>query len=104
MLEPSTWRGIISLLTVFGVRVAPDQADAILTAGVSVYSAINIFRKEKPEMDKMVDAIISQGPLAAAMGIAIWWLASKIKDCEIDRSKLWEKVSELAERVGGERH
>lgn len=48
LMEPSTWRGIISLLTVFGVRIAPDQADAIFTAGVSVYSAINIFRKEKP--------------------------------------------------------
>jgi len=48
LLEPSTWRGIIALLTVFGVRIAPDQADAILAAGASVYSAINIFRKENP--------------------------------------------------------
>ena len=48
LMEPSTWRGIISLLTVFGVKIAPDQAEAILTAGVSIYSAINIFRKEKP--------------------------------------------------------
>jgi len=48
LLGPSTWRGIISLLTVFGVKIAPAQADAILTAGVSVYSAINIFRTEQP--------------------------------------------------------
>lgn len=54
-------------------------------------------------IEKLAEALVQQGPLAAAMGIAIWWLASKIKDCEIDRSKLWEKVSELAERVG-DRH
>ncbi len=54
-------------------------------------------------IEKLAEGLVQQGPLAAAMGIAIWWLASKIKDCEIDRSKLWEKVSELAERVG-DRH
>jgi hypothetical protein len=48
LFEPSTWRGLVSLATIFGVKIAPDQADAILTAGVSIYSAINIFRKEKP--------------------------------------------------------
>jgi hypothetical protein len=48
LFEPSTWRGLVSLATLFGLKLAPDQSDAILTAGVSVYSAINIFRKEKP--------------------------------------------------------
>jgi len=47
LLEPSTWRGFISLLTIFGVKLAPDQSEAILTAGVSLYSAVNILRKEK---------------------------------------------------------
>lgn len=47
LFEPSTWRGLVALLTVFGVRLAPDQAEAILTAGVSIYAAINVFRKEK---------------------------------------------------------
>ncbi len=46
LLEPSTWRGIISLLTLAGLKIAPEQADAVLTAGVSVYSAVNIFRRE----------------------------------------------------------
>jgi hypothetical protein len=47
LLEPSTWRGLISLATLFGLKLAPEQSDAVLTAGVSLYSAINIFRKEK---------------------------------------------------------
>ncbi len=49
-------------------------------------------------MDKAMEQLVAQGPLAAAMAVAIWWLASKIKDCEIDRQKLWDKVSELASR------
>lgn len=44
--EPSTWRGIISLLTLAGIKFAPEQAESVVTAGISVYSAINIFRKE----------------------------------------------------------
>jgi hypothetical protein len=47
LFEPSTWRGLISLATLLGLKIAPDQAEAILTAGVSVYSAINILRKER---------------------------------------------------------
>lgn len=47
LFEPSTWRGLVSLATLFGLKIAPDQADAVLTAGVSLYSAINIFRREK---------------------------------------------------------
>jgi hypothetical protein len=47
LFEPSTWRGLVSLATLFGLKITPDQADAVLTAGVSIYSAINIFRREK---------------------------------------------------------
>jgi hypothetical protein len=47
LFEPSTWRGLVSLATLLGLKIAPDQAEAVLTAGVSVYSAINILRKER---------------------------------------------------------
>ena len=52
----------------------------------------------KQLMDKALEQIVAQGPLAAAMAVAIWWLASKIKDCEIDRQRLWDKISEIAQR------
>ena len=54
--------------------------------------------QRKTMMEKAAEQLVAQGPLAAAMAIAIWWLASKIKDCEIDRQKLWDKISELARR------
>lgn len=45
--EPSTWRGIISLLTGLGVKLRPDMAEAIISAGLALMGVINIGRKEK---------------------------------------------------------
>jgi len=40
---PSTWKGIITALTLVGVNVAPAQAEAIVTAGVGLVAAIATF-------------------------------------------------------------
>ena len=45
--QPSTWRGIISLITVFGVVLSPEQTTAIITAGVALIGVIEVFRNEK---------------------------------------------------------
>lgn len=45
--EPSTWRGILSLLTALGVKLRPDLAEAIISGGLSAMGLINILRKEK---------------------------------------------------------
>ena len=45
--EPSTWRGIISMLTALGVKLRPDLAEAIISGGLSARGMINIIRKEK---------------------------------------------------------
>ena len=41
--EASTWRGIALLLTAFGVQIAPDVQDAVISAGVAVAGAIGVF-------------------------------------------------------------
>ena len=41
--EASTWRGIALLLTAFGVQVAPDVQEAVISAGVAVAGAIGVF-------------------------------------------------------------
>ena len=41
--EASTWRGIALLLTAFGVQIAPDVQEAIISAGVAVAGAIGVF-------------------------------------------------------------
>lgn len=45
--EPSTWRGIISLITAAGVAISPDLAAAIIAVGLAGMGLINVIRKEK---------------------------------------------------------
>ena len=44
--QESTWRGIITIATLLGWRLAPDQAEAIITAGASLVGTINILKKD----------------------------------------------------------
>ena len=46
LTENSTWRGIILLATAIGLKLDPDQQAAILTAGLALVGAINVFRKQ----------------------------------------------------------
>lgn len=50
--EPSTWRGIIGLLSALGVVLSPEQADKIIAAGIALMGLVNVFRKEKKEEPK----------------------------------------------------
>lgn len=40
--EPSTWRGAILFLTAIGVPVAPQLAEAIVTAGLGIAGLVGI--------------------------------------------------------------
>ncbi len=41
--EPSTWRGLVWLLTAAGLAVSPDQQAAIAAAGMAIAGAIGAF-------------------------------------------------------------
>ena len=43
--ENSTWRGLILLVTAVGVKLDPDQAEAIIAGGLALVGIINVFRK-----------------------------------------------------------
>ena len=45
--EPSTWRGIILMLTAIGVPIAPAMADAIVSVGLAVAGLIGIATPDK---------------------------------------------------------
>ena len=47
MKEPSTWRGIVLLLTAIGVPVAPALADAIVSVGLAVAGLIGVATPDK---------------------------------------------------------
>jgi hypothetical protein len=44
--QPSTWKGIIGIITGFGVALTPDQVAAIVAAGVAVIGLIDVFMDE----------------------------------------------------------
>ena len=47
--ENSTWRGIIWLLTVAGLSLRPDQAEAIITVGMAVAGLLGVFLADEPK-------------------------------------------------------
>lgn len=40
--EPSTWRGLVLLLTAAGVPLAPAMAEAIISAGLALAGLIGV--------------------------------------------------------------
>ena len=43
--EASTWQGVVLLIGVAGVKISPEQSDAIVQAAVAIVAAISIFTK-----------------------------------------------------------
>lgn len=41
--EPSTWRGILALLTAAGVALSPEQAEAVITVGLALIGVAGAF-------------------------------------------------------------
>lgn len=49
LCEPSTWRGIVWLLTVAGLSLRPDQAEAIVAAGMALAGLLGVFLSDEPK-------------------------------------------------------
>ena len=45
--EPSTWRGIILLLTAVGIPIAPGLSDMIISAGLAIAGLIGAIAPDK---------------------------------------------------------
>jgi hypothetical protein len=45
--EPSTWRGAILFLTAIGVPIAPQLAEAIVTAGLGLAGLVGILTPDR---------------------------------------------------------
>lgn len=53
--EPSTWRGLIWLITAFGFALDPDQREAIVTTGMSLVGLIGVFTSEHKKETPVVE-------------------------------------------------
>jgi len=47
--EPSTMRGVVWLLTVFGLSLRPDQAEAVVMAGMALAGLLGVFLSDEPK-------------------------------------------------------
>lgn len=45
--EPSTWRGLVAILTAAGVTLNPDQIAAIVALGLSIAGGLGAFLPDK---------------------------------------------------------
>ena len=43
--ENSTWRGLVLIATAVGLKLDPEQANAIIAAGLAVVGLVNVLRK-----------------------------------------------------------
>jgi len=46
--EPSTWRGLVWLLTAAGMTLSPDQQAAMAAAGMALAGAMGAFFPDNP--------------------------------------------------------
>lgn len=45
--EPSTWRGLVLLLTALGVPIAPDLVEPIVSVGLATTGLIGVITADK---------------------------------------------------------
>ena len=45
--EPSTWRGILAVLTACGIAISPDQAEKIVAGGLALIGLVGAFSPDK---------------------------------------------------------
>jgi hypothetical protein len=45
--EPSTWRGIVLLLTALGVPIAPAMADTVVSIGLAIAGFVGVATPDK---------------------------------------------------------
>lgn len=47
--EPSTWRGLVFVLTAIGVKIDPSLGEAIITTGIAVAGLIGVVAPDNKE-------------------------------------------------------
>ena len=44
--QESTWRGIVTVVSAFGIAISPELAEHIIAAALGIVGAINILKKD----------------------------------------------------------
>ena len=57
--EPSTWRGLVGMLTAAGVAISPHNAQIIVAAGLGIAGFIGVVTKDPGNVKKDISAAVS---------------------------------------------
>lgn len=49
--EPSTWQGIIAIITGFGVALSPELSAAIISTAAAIFGVVSVILKERGAED-----------------------------------------------------
>ena len=49
--EASTWQGIVTIITSFGVAISPNLSEAIIASGVALFGIVSVVLKERGSED-----------------------------------------------------
>jgi hypothetical protein len=106
--EPSTWRGLVWLATVAGLSLRPEQAEAIVAAGMALAGLLGVFlpdesknvRIELPPIDLVAGkdrAVYRDGAVDEPGGVAADQLRQPVpsnRDPDADsQQNRWESSS-----------
>lgn len=50
--EATTWKSLLGLLTLVGIHLRPEHAEAIAQAGAALYMLVGMFTKRNPDSIK----------------------------------------------------
>lgn len=69
MAEPTTWRGIIGIISACGATISPEHAAAILAGGMGLAGFINVVMKDPKNIAEDVKSAINNViiPVAEAL-------------------------------------
>lgn len=59
--EPSTWRGVVSVLTACGIALNPQQIEAIITVGLMIVGLIGTLTKDNAAVGRAVEVSSGTG-------------------------------------------
>lgn len=80
--EPSTWRGLIWLAAAAGLSLRPDQAEAIVAAGMALAGLLGVFLSEaKPTKIELPPIDLQARPESgdAALGLGAMQPADQLR-------------------------
>ena len=81
--EPSTWRGLVWIITAVGFALSEDQKQSIATAGMTLAGLIGVFTSEynKPT-EEQIEEVVKEQEVKTEKALSTSRVARKVKNAK----------------------